>query len=328
MGYSKQAYEKAWALMDERLQHSRAQTDARRQEILRNIPEIERIELEMAGLAASSIHAAATGGADVAGRIQELGRENIRLQELRASFLREAGYPADALSEQFFCPKCRDRGYIGQEMCACFRELLRTQAYAVISDYPDAPHCKNCTFEGFNLSYYTDAARGRMSEILDYCRHYADTFSGQSPSLLMVGRTGLGKTHLSLAIAGTVVGRGFGVVYTPVQRLCDRLENSKFSYQDERKDRYEQELKSVLECDLLVLDDLGTEFISTFSAAAVSNIINSRLLDARPTVVSTNLELSALERQYSQRIASRLSFSYKALMFMGEDIRFLMRTRR
>jgi len=325
MGYSKQVYEKAYAILDSRLQRSRAEADALRVEVLKNIPEIERIEREMAGLAAKSIHAAANGGGDVAGRIQEIGRENLKLQEFRASLLREAGYPANALSERFTCSKCGDRGYIGQEMCSCLHDLLRAQAYAMISDYPEA---KSCTFEGFNVSYYPDDVRGRMSDIFDYCRHYADTYSTGSPSLLMTGRTGLGKTHLSLAIAAAVVGRGFGVVYTPVQRLCDRLENSKFSYQDERKDRYEQELKSVLECDLLVLDDLGTEFSSTFSTAAVGNIINSRLLDARPTIVSTNLELQALEQQYSQRMASRLGFSYKVLAFMGEDIRYLMRTRK
>ena len=334
MGYSKQVYERAWTQLDTRAQKARDERDSARIKVLESIPEIEHIEREMAALAAQSIYAAASGASDIKQRIESLGHENLLWQERRRSLLQEAGFPAGYLDDRFFCAKCRDRGYVDTLMCECLHELLRAEAYAMISDYPDAPQMAGCTFENFDLSYYSTEPQGstsprkRLTDILAYCRSYADNFTESSPSLLMKGRTGLGKTFLSLAIAAVVVERGFGVVYTPVQRLCDRLENGKFSYSQERKERYEQELAGVLECDLLILDDLGTEFISTFSGAAVGNIINSRLLDGRPTIVSTNLDLAGIEKQYSQRLASRLCFSYSVLEFIGEDIRYLRRIRR
>ena len=337
MGYPKQVYERAWTQLDTRAQKARDEHDSMRRKVLESIPEIEHIERQMAALAAQSIYAAASGASDTKQRIESLGHENLIWQERRRNLLQEAGFPADCLDDHFSCKKCRDRGYVDTLMCECLRELLRAEAYAMISDYPDAPQMAGCTFGNFDLSYYSTEPQGsgtgtpprrRMTDILGYCRSYAEKFSKTSPSLLMKGRTGLGKTFLSLAIAAAVVERGFGVVYTPVQRLCDRLENGKFSYSQDRKERYEQELAGVLECDLLILDDLGTEFISTFSGAAVGNIINSRLLDGRPTIVSTNLELDAIEKQYSQRLASRLCFSYSVLEFIGEDIRYLRRIRR
>ena len=334
MGYSKQVYQRAWTQLDTRAQKARDERDSARIKVLESIPEIEHIEREMATLAAQSIYAAASSSPDTKQRVESLGRENLLWQERRRGLLQEAGFPIDYLDEHYSCAKCRDRGYVDTLMCECLRELLRAEAYAMISDYPDAPQMAGCTFENFDLSYYSTETQGatsprkRLTDILAYCRSYAENFTESSPSLLMKGRTGLGKTFLSLAIAAVVVERGFGVVYTPVQRLCDRLENGKFSYSQERKERYEQELAGVLECDLLILDDLGTEFISTFSGAAVGNIINSRLLDGRPTIVSTNLDLAGIEKQYSQRLASRLCFSYSVLEFIGEDIRYLRRIRR
>ena len=332
MGYQKQVYEKAWQILEERVQSGREETAHRRRKILLEIPELERLEHEMATLAAKSIHIVAAGEKNAGEQIEKLGHKSAELQQLRSELLGAAGYPADYLSEQHNCPACRDKGYIGTEKCSCFQELLRQQAFAQISDFPQA---MRPVFDSFDLSFYSHTAESgglsphsRMSDIFAFCKSYASGFSLSSPSLLMMGRTGLGKTHLSLAIAAEVVGRGFGVIYTPVQKLCDRLENGKFSYQQESKDRYAQELVSVLECDLLLLDDLGTEFSSAFSSAAIGNIINSRLLDSRPTIISTNLDLSGLEKQYSQRIASRLGFSYKVLPFAGEDIRYLLRTKR
>ena len=332
MGYQKQVHEKAWQILEERERASREQTEKCRREIREKTPEIERIEREMAALGARGINIAANGGDDVGDKIEKLGKKSAELQALRLQLLKEAGYPADYLSDRHYCAKCRDKGYVGTEKCTCFNELLRQQAFEHISDFPQAIRPG---FGSFDLSFYSQTAEGggvsphaRMSDILSFCKSYVDGFSSASPSLLMMGRTGLGKTHLSLAIAAGVVERGFGVIYTPVQKLCDRLENGKFSYQQEQKDKYAQELNAVLECDLLLLDDLGTEFPSTFSAAAIGNIINSRLLDSRPTIISTNLDLAGLEKQYSQRVASRLGFSYRVLAFMGEDIRYLLRTKK
>jgi DNA replication protein DnaC len=161
-----------------------------------------------------------------------------------------------------------------------------------------------------------------MADVLDACKRYAAEFSRESPSLLMLGKTGLGKTHLSLAICSALAEKGFGVVYTPVQKLTDRLEAVKFSYSDAAKEQYAAELENATGCDLLVLDDLGAEFVTQFSSAALYNIVNTRMAENRPTIISTNLEPQELEQKYSQRMSSRLLGGCHALRFTGRDIRF------
>lgn len=332
MGYPKQVYDCAWALLRERARQNKEIVESRKAKIRAEIPEIFEIERLMSVTAAKSIYSAAAGDSDVKEKIYSIARENLLLQQKRRELLKNSGYPEDYLEEKHFCRTCSDKGYVGAKMCHCFEELLRVQAFSMISDFPGG---SQPTFADFDLSFYADEPdeakmipRVRMTEIFNFCKQYADSFTMQSPSLLMMGKTGLGKTHLSLSIATKVIAKGYGVVYSPIQRLCDRMENSKFSYLQEAKDKYAQELDSVLKCDLLVLDDLGTEFSSTFSSSLIGNIINTRLIENKPTIVNTNLDLKGLEKQYSQRIASRLGFSYKVLAFIGDDIRFLMRTNR
>ena len=152
-----------------------------------------------------------------------------------------------------------------------------------------------------------------------YCKNYADNFSLKSPSLILYGATGLGKTHLSLAIAGEVIGKGFGVIYGSAQNLLNRLENEKFGRSGQDGDT----LSLLLECDLLILDDLGAEFSTAFTLSAIYNIINSRMLASLPTIISTNLEPGELDKKYDQRIASRILGSFTPVYFCGRDIRQL-----
>ena len=157
-----------------------------------------------------------------------------------------------------------------------------------------------------------------MSEILEYCKCYAEDFSPDSESLYMHGATGLGKTHLSLAIANVVAEKGFRVIYDSAQNLLSSLEKEKFSYSNSG----ERE-KEVLECDLLIIDDLGSEFSTQFTTAAVYNIVNTRNNRSKPVIISTNLTDTELEAKYSQRITSRIIGEYVSLLFIGRDIRQL-----
>jgi len=330
LGYSKQVYNKAWQTLENRGAEARARAAARREEVLKRIPRITGIQQEMAAGAAGITRAVINAPARAGDLIEKLAEQNLSLQQQRSALLLENGFPPDYLEEQFGCPHCRDKGYVGTGMCICLRELLASAAYAELSA---AAPVRSCSFDTFSLDYYPDAPgpdgkspRGRMRDILTVCRSYAASFSPGSESLLLIGQTGLGKTHLSLAIAEAVIGAGFGVVYTPVQRLLDTLESEKFSYDTQLKEQYAEHLRSAITCDLLVLDDLGTEFITQYSNSVLYSIINSRQVEGRPTIISTNLELAEIESKYAQRMLSRLVCAYKVLKFTGKDIRFIKKT--
>jgi DNA replication protein DnaC len=180
----------------------------------------------------------------------------------------------------------------------------------------------NCTFQNFDLSYYSEAAdsdgkipRKRAAAILSSAKEFVKDFP-RSKSLLFMGEPGLGKTHLSLSIVSAVSEKGYSVVYGPAGKLFSEVEKEHFSYNGET-----EQLDSLLSADLLVIDDLGTEFLSAFTSSLFYNIINTRLLEEKPTIISTNLSIDELEKKYSNRIASRFMGNYDAKLFIGDDIR-------
>lgn len=328
MGYPKQVYQKANEELARRRQAAADLTAARVLEIARVVPEAPRIMREMAETAMNVTRTVIANPQRAEELISQLRERNLALQEQRAQLLKSAGYPADYLAEQKACDTCGGSGYIGSDLCGCLCELLKKEAAAQLGAVSQA---ENCTFENFNLGMYPDkpdaktgvSPRAQMAEVFAACKDYAQAFTPKSPSLLMIGHTGLGKTHLSLAIAQAATRMGYGVLYTPVQRLTDKLESTKFSYAAEAKEQYAQDMESVLTCDLLVLDDLGAEFITQFSSSVIYNIVNTRLVEGRPFIISTNLEPAELEAKYSQRMFSRLIGGCRAFKFAGRDIRFL-----
>lgn len=332
MGYPREIYEKAWSILDRRKSDSIESQQIRQQEVYSKIPKVQEIQHKMIETGVLISKTVVSSPEKAGELIAKLGKANLELQKQREKLLVENGYPSDYLKQKHYCEKCSDTGYVGVDMCECFHAILKEQAFASLSFACDAD---SCSFGQFNLGFYPDKPgeggvipRQRMKEIYDFCMDYAKRFDKNSQSLLMMGKTGLGKTHLSLAIAWEVTRRGFGVVYTPVQRLMDKLESEKFSYNQEAKESYASNMNSVLECDLLVLDDLGSEFITNFSSSVLYNIVNTRIVEGRPTIINTNLSLVELEQTYSQRMASRLGFGYKVLRFYGEDIRYVMRQMR
>ena len=158
-----------------------------------------------------------------------------------------------------------------------------------------------------------------MAEVFERCKGYAQRFSNRSDSLLLMGRTGLGKTHLSLAIASSVMERGFGVVYASAQNLTDRAQREKFGRDTTGEDG--EFLRYALHCDLLIIDDLGSEFITPLSASVLFHVVNTRLIEGRATLASTNLSIDEMQQKYDQRLISRMLYSYVILPFAGDDIR-------
>ncbi len=329
MGYNKEIYESVNRLLEQRRRKAIREAEERQERIYNQFPRIREIQREFSSTAIQAARAV-LGGQNAAQQLTNLKNRNLALQQEEASILRQAGIPLDDLEIHYQCPLCQDEGYIDGVMCSCMKQLLRQEAYRQLNQLSPL---SLSTFESFSLDYYskTPIREGfpspykRMEDILRYCRAYAADFSLQSPSLLMQGATGLGKTHLSLAIARVAINKGYGVIYGSTQNIISKLEKERFSY---RKDAGDDDSEQhFIQCDLLILDDLGTEFSTGFSNAAVYNILNSRLLSARPTIISTNLTMRELERSYSERLVSRIMGNHVRLEFLGNDIRQQKRMR-
>lgn len=334
MGYPKEIYDKAAAVLSQRRQYAKEQSAHCRSQIYALLPQIEKIDRQLSQVGMKTIQAVAGAPDELEEIIERLKQQSLGLQKQRDDLLDAAGLLEIYREDHYFCKKCNDSGYIGNEKCDCFKKLLVEAAF----DYLGASRPQDCRFSNFSLDYYSAQTapngvvpREKMAQVKNFCVEYVRDFSVNnhhvlgkpqkvSPSLLFMGNTGLGKTHLSLAIAGEVINKGYGVVYGSAQNLLAKLEKEKFqfSYQQEEQQSY---LSLVLECDLLILDDLGTEFLSQFVTAAIYNIINTRLLEGRPTIISTNLTFPEISKRYTDRLASRLFGGYTQFEFVGRDIR-------
>lgn len=327
MGYTKEIYHLAQRELDRRRDAAQRTAQIRRQELGDIIPRLREIEREMASTGLQAARTAIGGGSDVARALDTLREKSLTLQAERSDLLSQADLPADFLDVHYTCPNCQDTGYVINQRCQCLDKLLKQLAYEKVSE---SGGMGDCRFDNFRISYYPDAPqegkcpRHVMTSILKNCQDYAAHFHPQADSLLFRGHTGLGKTHLSLAIAHQVVEKGYGVYYVSCQRLMDLLEAQHFGRSVDGTD-YQQ---LVSDCDLLILDDLGAEFSTNFTVAALQNLINARLTKNRPTIISTNLDTKLLGERYGERVVSRLLCAYRAFTFFGEDIRMKKRIER
>lgn len=319
MGYSREVYDAAMEILEKRRADARARAAALHERVAARHPRVREIEQEMAQ-SAIQVARAVLDGRDVEAAVERIKTQNLALQAELAGILAEEGAGQSDFEPRYHCPRCEDTGYVNGHVCDCLRSLLREEAYRRLSY---AGPMQGADFDSLKLEYYPDTPdprtgvvpRVRMKEVLTYCRCYADDFDTRSPSLLLRGPTGTGKTHVSLAIARKAVERGFGVVYGPAQMLLHRLEKEHFG----RAEGSSEEMMTG--CDLLILDDLGAEFSSPFYTSCLYNLINSRMLEARPTIISTNLGQNELMERYGEQITSRIIGTFVPLAFMGRDIR-------
>ena len=282
-------------------------------------PRLAQIETEMKQLGAGVARAMLEGDGGTYS-LEYLRTQGDKLLREREEILRSANLPADYLLPQFTCKKCQDTGTFEGGRCQCFKDLiLQVQNQRMSKTSPIG----QCSFDNFDLSYYPDTpiqgysctTRQLMQNNLTYCKQYAAQFTTQNPSILMIGATGLGKTHLSLAIAGQVIAKGYNVVYGSFQNFANAMEHEHFGSGEEAT------LQSLLTCDLLILDDVGSEFSTTFVTASLYHIINTRMVQGLPTIVNTNLGYEQLRQRYDARITSRLIGAFTRMDFLGDDIR-------
>ena len=321
LAYSREIYDQAYALLERRRGTAGARAAALRAEMTAKIPRLAEIEQQMAQSAGKVVHAI-LGGENVDEQVERIKTENLALQAEMAQLLHASGIKADNFEPQYHCTKCEDTGVCDNHHCECFLALLRELSCESLSELSGM---HPTSFDELSLEYYSAqpeaktgiSPRARMRGVIEYCRTYAESFDGRDDSLLLTGPTGVGKTHLSLAIAGEVLARGYSVVYGPVQKLLHRLEKEHFG-------RAEGNSEDVMtDCDLLILDDVGTEFGSPFYTAALYNIINERMLSEKPTIISTNLNQKQLTARYGEQIASRITGTFHPLLCAGKDIRQL-----
>ena len=323
MSYKKSVYIKAKEILAQRKATAEREAEMRHSAAIAMCPEIAEIEREMASHGADVVKAVGMG-ADVDEYVKNLAVANIRAQARRKEILKSAGFPEDYLEVKYTCSICRDTGYNKEFYCQCYRKLIRDVAREQLSE--NSP-LKKCTFESFSLDKYPDVTdsviginqREHMKGNLEFCKAYAKNFTTQAQGIFMYGKTGLGKTHLSLAIANEVLNKGYDVYYGTIQSIMDKLEGEHFG----RLPREDSIKEDILTCDLLIIDDLGTEFATQFTTAELYNIVNSRILASLPTIISTNLGMPEVAEKYSQRVASRIIGSSAALYFCGKDIRQL-----
>ncbi len=285
--------------------------EKRKEELYAALPELRGIDRRLAAFGPRIVAAAMSEGPEAVAALKE---ENLALQKERGDLLTASGYRADEDAPVFSCEKCQDTGYQLLNLCSCIKEMTASENYrsAGLGKGLDGK-----TFDNFSLAYYKGEDHAKMRLVLNACSNYAETFDKDSRSLLMIGRTGLGKTHLSAAIAETVAAKGFRVIYESAQKLFDNYENSRFGRQQESMEKVE----SYESCDLLLIDDLGTECASQYTSATFFNLLNTRLICRKPTIISTNLQPKELEKTYGERIYSRLCGEFRLLPFSGEDVR-------
>ena len=295
----------------------------RQAEVYQAAPEIENIDNSLRRIGVE-VAKAILQDKDAAELTKKLERENAKLVAEKERLLYANGFPKDYLETVYKCDICRDTGYIEANRCICFKQKLILRAYSM-SNLAEILKYEN--FENFDISFYSEevpdgetvSPRSIIKENLETCMNFVKNFGTQFDNLLLHGSPGLGKTYLCNCIAKDLLDSGVLVMYTTAFKLFKAIEDDRFRNNDATEPS--EFLQTILDVDLLIVDDLGTEFSTVLTSAEFFNFINARLINKKQTIISTNLSPNDLINQYSDRIVSRLLGCYTALKFIGKDIR-------
>ncbi len=294
---------------------AREAADRRSLEVWEKDPEIKRVEDELSRVGMAFLAAALGDEEKREAEYKKLENRIALLKNERRDRLISLGYPADYTDVKYECEKCSDTGYVGIKMCDCLKREIIKENY---KNSGLGRYLEKQTFDNFDISLYPFGEnREKMKRILDKAKAYAQGFTRDSAdSLLFLGGTGLGKTHLSSAIAKVVIEKGYSVCYESAQNIITAFERERFL-----KDGEKSRCDVYFDSDLLIIDDLGAEIQSKNSVSYFYTLINTRLISGKAVIVSTNLSPEELKRHYESRIVSRLLGEYKVSLFEGEDVR-------
>ena len=313
MAYNRENFVKIKKEYENKKKNAIADAEARTAVIHAQHPEIFEIDKELRATGVSIMQEAMKGKEGLKERLAALEKRNAELQEERKKLLRSLGLEPDCTDVRYECKECSDTGYVGIQMCKCFKAALAKSAFETSGL---GSLLKDQSFDTFDLSYYLDDRQNyeRMKKTLEKCKQYADNFNGTMSNLVFLGATGLGKTHLSTSIARKIIEKGFDIVYDSAPNVFNEFNKEQFKNENGLTQKY-------FDCDLLILDDLGTEMHTAFTVSALYNVINTRLNCGKSTIINTNLTLDELRKLYTDRITSRIFGYFEPLMFSGKDIR-------
>lgn len=319
MAYNRDNYIRVKREFETKYARARDEAQERREELHARFPELRRIDDALAETGMRVFREAMAGKEGLDERVAAIRRETEELQAVRGEWLRYHGYPEDYTDVKYQCDLCHDTGSVGFTMCTCMKRALTMAGY---ESSGLGSLIKTQNFESFDLSYYKDNKKSldNIKHILSVCRRYADEFdTTRRTNLLLRGNTGLGKTHLTTAMSKVVIDRGYDVVYDTAQNVFSDFENERFNrgYNDDA----ERRTPRYFDCDLLIIDDLGSEMTNQFTISCLYNIINTRINYERSIILNTNLTADELRRRYNDRITSRLFGEFMLLEFTGTDIR-------
>ena len=299
--------------------------------VYERLPIIKEIDKEISFLALKCATMVIKEGisADEALRIMNDKRDELNRQ--KSNIIKNSDIPPFE-ELPYKCSLCQDTGLIGSEICRCYKELVRKY---MIEHSKKISHfscdIQNDTFDNFKFDYYGNeiiqklgvSPKENIKRIFAYCKKYCENFGPGSPNLFFNGSSGLGKTYMSNCIANALLAEGISVVYQSAARMFTFLEDYKFGNVD--RDEYNEFYNSIFDCDLLIIDDLGTEFSTAYTNSVFFDLLNTRLLNNKKTIISTNTSMRDIEKKYTERVSSRIIGDYTILYFVGEDIRKIKR---
>lgn len=327
MALSNSQYDSIMRIYQQRQLENRHGLERRKKEIAERIPAIREMEQELSTAAVKSARLLLEGDTSATARLRKQIED---LQEQRQELLMAYGYPADYLTLRYHCPSCQDTGYRDGKKCHCFRQMEMDLLYDQ-SNIREILEREN--FDHFSYEYFDDekadprsgrTAREYMRQVVAQCRQYVENFGTEKGSILFTGKTGLGKTFLSNCIARELLNRYFSVIYLPAVEMYEIFSRERFG--DDTEDERERS-RYLLECDLLIIDDLGTELVNTFTSSQLFYVINERLNRKKGTIISTNLPVNEMWDEFTDRVMSRIVSRYRVIPLYGEDIRLRKRLR-
>lgn len=298
--------------------------DNRIREVYETVPIVKEYDREISSLAVYATRQALSGDLSAKDTLKE---DIALISEKKKAALLAHGYPCDYLDEIYTCPMCRDTGFVNKKPCACLKNEIVHTIYSR-SELTEILEREN--FDTFNFDYYSDefidetsgkSALENIEMIVDFCRYFINNFDKCSTNLLFYGRAGTGKTFLINCIAKELIEKSYSVIYLSAVQFFDLLSDYSFRRNGSRSVYRQISMEELLRCDLLIIDDLGSEMSNSFTDSALFDCLNERLIHQKSTIISTNLSIDDLKNSYSERVFSRTAGEYTAFKIFGDDIR-------